>query len=180
MTGVQTCALPIWAVALDEAALAAAPEETRLRLIAGAIGLIGRRAYRPRLDALEALSEAGSGTLAGCRAVSEGGRLWIAREAAALAGLSARPGTTWDRRWRVAGPRADPSVGALGPEGLAACPGWPATGLPAAVLEASPAVRDGADLLAAPVAAPDAAAAAGWRAEPVLGACDLAARLGAH
>ncbi|WP_273523087.1 tRNA lysidine(34) synthetase TilS [Rhodosalinus sediminis] len=168
------------AVALDRAALAAAPEETRLRVIAGAIGLIGGRAYRPRLDALEALAEAGTGTLHGCRAVTVEGRLWIAREAAAVADLTARPGAIWDRRWRVTGPRADAAVGALGPEGLAACPGWPATGLPAAVLEASPAVRDGADLVAAPVAAPDAAAAAGWRAAPVLGACDLAARLGAH
>ncbi|WP_372891003.1 tRNA lysidine(34) synthetase TilS [Rhodosalinus sp.] len=168
------------AVALDRAALAAAPEETRLRLIAAAVGLIGGRAYRPRLDALEALAEAGTGTLAGCRAVTADGWLWIAREAAAVADLVARPGKVWDGRWRVTGPRDDVSVAALGPDGLAQCPGWPATGLPAAVLEASPAVRDGAELVAAPVAAPRVGATAGWRAEPVLADCDLAARLSAH
>lgn len=164
------------AVAIDCAALAAAPEDTRLRLVAGALSLIGGAAYRPRLDVLESLVAAGEGTLAGCRAVTERGRLWIAREAAAVARHDARPGEVWDRRWRVTGADAGGRIAALGPVGLMRCPGWRATGLPQAVLEASPAVWDGAELIAAPVAGE----AGGWHAEPLLGPRDLAARLAAH
>jgi tRNA(Ile)-lysidine synthase len=166
------------AVALDRGALEAAQDETRLRLLAGALSLIGGADYRPRLDALEALAARGEGTLAGCRLVTIDGCLWIAREAAATSGAAARPGEVWDRRWRVTGPRGrtDARIAALGAEGLAHCPGWRAAGLPQAVLEASPAVWQGEDLVAAPLAG----RASGWHAEPVISDRDLAARLAAH
>jgi tRNA(Ile)-lysidine synthase len=164
------------AVAIDRAALAAAPEDTRLRLVAGALGLIGAGPYRPRLDALEAVVAAGEGTLAGCRVVTERDSLWIAREAAALAGVEARPGDVWDRRWRVTGSGTEQRIAALGREGLLHCPGWRASGLPQAVLEASPAVWEGAELIAAPVAGKTA----DWQATSLLGPRDLAAQFAAH
>ncbi|MFP4570930.1 tRNA lysidine(34) synthetase TilS [Rhodosalinus sp.] len=163
------------AVAIDRTPLAAAPEDTRLRLVAGAIALIGGRPYRPRLDALEGVVATGEGTLAGCRLVTEANRLWIAREAAAAADGS-RPGDVWDRRWRVTGPEPGRRIAALGSAGLLQCAGWRAAGLPQAVLEGSPAVWDGPELIAAPVAGKPA----GWHAAPLIGARDLAAQFAAH
>jgi tRNA(Ile)-lysidine synthase len=173
---VRAATVTAGAVAIDLAALVAAPEDTRLRLVAGALGLIGGGAYRPRLDTLEALVAAGEGTLAGCRVVTEGGSLWIAREAAAIDASLARAGDIWDRRWRLGGPGDGQRIAALGPDGLLYCPGWRAVGLPQAVLEASPAVWQGAELIAAPVAGKPA----GWCAEEVLDARDLAAQFAAH
>ncbi len=153
-------------VILDRAGLAAAREETRLRLVAGALRWISSAPYRPRLAALRAVLEgpgpAGRRTLHGCLLTEGRGTLRIGREFRAAAGASAAPGALWDGRWRVTGPfAAGDRIAALGTEGLRACPDWRATGLPRATLLASPAVWRGATLLAAPFAAPQA----GWQAE---------------
>ena len=157
---------------IDEPALLAAGEETRLRLFAAALQWVGGDIYRPRFEALRAALEALSGrprTLAGCafwRDSGPGGpRLRVAREAAA-APPPVPLGSVWDGRWRIEGPDAPGApagtlTGALGPRGLALCPGATRrTGLPRPTLLASPAVWKGGELIAAPLARRDAR----WRA----------------
>jgi tRNA(Ile)-lysidine synthase len=165
-------------IVMDAAALAAAPAELRDRLLAQALVWVAGAPYRPRqadLDRLGAALLAGrGGTLAGCRAWAAGGLWRIAREWRAVRDLAAAPGDPWDGRWRLTGPGTPGArVGALGPEGLADCPGWRATGLPRASLLASPAVRAGGVLVAAPLAG----RSAGWRAELLRTAADFRAAL---
>lgn len=165
-------------VILDAAALAAAPEELRARLLAHALRWVSGAPYPPRAAELArlaaALAAGRGGTLAGCRASAAGGTLRIAREWQAVRGLRAAPGEVWDGRWRLTGPApAGAEVRALGPEGLARCPGWRAAGLPRASLLASPAVWAGDALVAAPLAGLDR----GWTAEALRGAADFRAGL---
>ncbi len=165
-------------VLLDAAALAAAPDELRERLLAHALVWVGGGPYRPRhadLRRLAAAIAAGrGGTLAGCRATVAGGTLRIGREWQAVRHITAPPGAPWDGRWRLTGPALPGAeVGALGPEGLADCPKWRETGLPRPSLLASPAVRAGGRLVAAPLAGrPE-----GWTAEPLRHAADFRAGL---
>ncbi len=155
-------------VVIGRAPLDAAPEETRLRLLAHALIWVGAAEYRPRLASLRAaaraVAEGRRHSLAGCLISPGRDRIRIAREYQAVRGLIAAPGEVWDRRWRLTGPaEAGDEVRALGPEGLLACPDWRATKLPQHSLIATPAVwRDGRL-----VAAPLAGSAAGWRAEPL-------------
>jgi len=165
-------------VLIDRAALAAAPRETAERVLAQALCWVATAEYRPRHAALAASLDAAlagrGGSLHGCLLRPAGPCLRIAREPAAVAGLRAPVGTLWDGRWHLEGPATpDPGtaapgleIGALGVGGLAACPGWRATGLPRESLLASPAIWHGARLVAAPLV-PDRAA--GWRARPVPG-----------
>nr|WP_245218893.1 tRNA lysidine(34) synthetase TilS [Rubellimicrobium aerolatum] len=134
-------------------------EDTAGRLLADGLAWVGGRSYRPRHEALVRIAGglvAGRpATLGGCRLRPEGAWLRIAREARALAEPveAVGPATRWDGRWILRGPgRAGLWVGALGEAGLGACPGWEATGLPRGALLASPAVRDGGRLVAAPLA----------------------------
>lgn len=148
--------------------LEAAPEETRLRLLAHALCWVAAADYRPRLDSLRDAARAiGAGrrhSLAGCLISPGRVRIRIAREYQAVRGIVAAPGAVWDRRWRLTGPaEAGDEVRALGPEGLRACPDWRAAGRPHLSLIATPAVWRGDRLLAAP----QAGFAAGWRAEPL-------------
>ncbi len=135
----------------------AASGETRHRLLAHAIRWIGRGDYPPRragLDRVEAALASGrASTCAGTRVAPTDAGFRIGRELRAVAGLSAPPGALWDGRWRVTGPfPSEACVAALGPAGLAGCPGWRATGLPRATLLAGPAAWHGDTLLAAPLA----------------------------
>lgn len=177
-------------VLIARAALAAAPRETAERVLAQALCWVASADYRPRRAALSASLDAAlagrAGTLHGCLLRPAGALLRIAREPAAVAGLRVPVGVPWDGRWHLSGPAAsdpapdpasdpapDPAPGAmleiraLGPAGLAACPGWRAAGLPRESLLASPAVWHGARLVAAPLVP---AHAAQWRAWPVPGA----------
>lgn len=141
-------------VTVEATGLAALPEEIRLRLVAHALCWVAAAEYRPRRAALERLLAEGGGTLHGCRALLRRGYWCILREpAAAEAAVPVPLGAVWDGRWRVSGPGGpEASVAALGAAGLAACPGWRASGLPREVLRASPAVWCGERLLAAPLA----------------------------
>lgn len=144
------------------ALLDAEPEHPR-RLLVAALAWIGggpapRRAAQLRL--IDHLRHRSSCTLAGCRITFARGVLRIGREVAA----TAPPGPTdavWDGRWRLDGPHApDLNVAALGAD--AARLDWRATGLPRASVLASPAIRRGATLVAAPLAGwPE-----GWTAVP--------------
>lgn len=155
-------------VVIARGPLDAAPEETRLRLLAHALRWVAAADYRPRLDSLRAAARAiGDGhrhSLAGCLISPGRERIRIAREYQAVRGAIAAPGAAWDHRWRLIGPAVDGDVvRALGPEGLRLCPDWRATGRPHLSLIATPSVWRGDRLLAAPLAG----FPAGWRADPL-------------
>jgi tRNA(Ile)-lysidine synthase len=154
-------------VVIDAAQFRDAPLDTRTRLLATALGWVSGQPYRPRYAALEPLASGREGgVLNGCLLTAQGGALRITREFAAVRGLAAPTAAVWDRRWRCDGPHAPGlEVRALTRDGLAACPDWRATGLPATSLQATPAVWRGAELVAAPLAG----MARGWSATLVAG-----------
>lgn len=132
------------------------PEITR-RLLREAILWISGADYPPRGPALKRLMrgiDAGeSATLHGCRFITRADTLRITREEQAVASLTAAPGEVWDGRWLLSGPaRQGAIVAALGENGLRHCPDRRNSALPAASLQASPAVWQGQTLLAAPLA----------------------------
>ncbi len=130
---------------------------------------------------MDAIAAGRGGTLAGCRITQGGGRksahLRLARELAALSGVTALLGAPWDGRWRLKGPAVPGAhVAALGPDGRAQCPDWRASGLPAHSIDASPALWQGGHLISAPLAG----YAAGYSAEPCRDLRDLTACLLSH
>ena len=106
-----------------------APEELRLRLLAGALGWVSGAVYRPRLVRLEAALAAieagrvGHGlTLHGCVLRTRGGRIAIRRELARVAPAVPLAAGRWDGRWQIEGtpPEGEGlTIGALGAGGLA-------------------------------------------------------------
>ena len=168
-------------VLLEAAGLAALPEEMRERLVAAALGWVGSAEYRPRHAALRrALGNVMAGraaTLQGCRLLPGAGTIRIAREAQAVAGLRGPASAVWDRRWRAKGPDLQElSLAALGAQGLAACPGWRATGRPRAALLAAPAFWCGEVL----VACPAAGRPGDWGFDPAPGLDDFLAAVTSH
>lgn len=149
-------------VSIERAPFAAAPEEIRLRLLAGALSWVSGAVYRPRLASLEAALAAieadrvGAGlTLHGCvLRARPGGRVAIRRELARMAPPVPAARRRWDGRWELLGPLPEDAgltIGALGREGLARVRA-PRPGLAREALAATPAIwRDGT-LVSAPVA----------------------------
>ncbi len=144
------------------------PADIRHRLVQGALLWLTRAPWPPRRRALiAALDEVLAGrvrTLAGCLLRPEAGGLRICREYQAVSRLCSPPGALWDGRWQMIAPAAGAwpegaEVRALG-AGLDDCPDWRATGLPRTSLRASPALWQGARLIAAPLAG----LGAGWQA----------------
>lgn len=140
-------------IVIDSAALAALPAEITHRLMSAWTAWQGQSAYPPRRAALaSAVARALEGkdsTLNGCALLAHKGRVIVAREAAAVAGLEAQDGF-WDGL-SVAGDRPqDVEIRALGAEGLSAVQDWRVQGLPRAALLATPALWQGARLFAAP------------------------------
>ena len=143
---------------LDPARLRAAPDEIRLRLLAGTLAWVAGAVWRPRLASLAALDTAitsdtlrGGITLHGCVLRPHKGRIAIRREPARVAPpVASGP---WDGRWELDGP-PEPglTLGALGRAGLDACPDWRATGIPRETLLTTPALWRGSQLVAAPFA----------------------------
>ncbi len=176
-----SCRVEAGSLSIDRERLAAAPRETSLRLLAGAVRWMGQQPYRPRLaplaEALDALLAGRRRTLGGAVVDGRARRtIRLSREPAATGGAVA-VGALWDGRWRVDGPRdAGLSVAALGEAGLALCPGWRDIGLPRPVLEVSPAVWRGATLVAAPLVHPGGL----WRADCLCGEESLLEALIAH
>jgi tRNA(Ile)-lysidine synthase len=152
---------------LDPGPLAGAPDEIRLRLLAGAIVWVSGARYRPRLVRVEAALAAieagrvGHGlTLHGCVLRARGGRVAIRREPARVAPPAPIALGVWDGRWRIEGtpPQGDDlTIGALGAAGLAALDDWRAAGLARETLLTTPAVWRGGALVAAPVVRPEPA-----------------------
>jgi tRNA(Ile)-lysidine synthase len=158
-------------VRIEREALAAAPEEVRLRLLAKVIGLIGGADWPPRTEKLEALAQAAA-SAAGFRRtlggeVVEAGKAGIVayREAgrADWADIAVTPGFSglWDRRFAVRVEAAAGSGVVLGPlrdAGRIAI-GAVGTGFPAAPLASLPAFRKAGKVIAVPAldyADPDA------------------------
>jgi len=148
-------------VRLDRAVLAQAAPDTRERLVGHLLGRLSGNPYRPRRAALRTALAAGLAghagtTVHGCVIAAEGSALRLGREWRAVRHLVTEPGAVWDRRWRLEAPGDTTGlhVAALGPQGLAKCPGWPRTGLSRAGLMAAPALWRGGDLVAAPLARP--------------------------
>lgn len=143
-------------VVFEREGLILAGSEIRRRLVAAALVWVSGAAYAPRQEALD-LAEAAfarrkTHTLHGCLALSDKNCLRITREFNAVGDISAPIGALWDGRWRVTGP-AGPGleIRALG-EAVKTCPDWRETGLPRDTLRASPAVWQGENLVAAPLA----------------------------
>lgn len=157
---------------LDRDALAGEAAEIQRRVLVKVILTVAPAGYAPRGHAVQMLLGrllAGrDGVLAGCRFQGIKGRLWAFREARAVAGLTAGPGAVWDRRWQIVGDwPPGGQVRALG-QGLVQCD-WRATGLPREVLLASPALWQGDQLIAAPLAG----YGAGYSAKSLLPAAGL-------
>lgn len=152
----------------------ALPDDTRWRLLAAAVRRVAGVAYRPRLSALiraEASARAGApATIAGCVLSASRGRIWVDREPAALAGVHGPAPGLWDGRWLVTGPAAGcdgVTLAALGPAGLAQCPGWRKAGLRRRAILTAPGVWDGARLVAAPTLPGCGPSAPDWSSRPV-------------
>lgn len=161
--------------------VAALPPEMARRILSAGLRWITGAGYGPRgpdLDRLRLRLVAGQGgTLAGCRATSQCGTIRLAREFAAVRRATSSPDTLWDGRWRLTGPDLpDAQVRALGPEGRAACPDWRETGLPLHSVETLPAIWQGDDLIAAPLAG----CPSGWSAALCRGWDDLSSLLLSH
>ncbi|WP_434086052.1 tRNA lysidine(34) synthetase TilS [Leisingera thetidis] len=155
------------AVVLCQRKFRTLPSEISHRLLVRAIQWISGASYPPRRVPMEkavlAARTGGSVTLAGCRLLTTAKQIWICREYNAVSGQAVLPGQVWDGRWKIFGGDAKGcEVRALGQHGLQACPDWRATGVPGAVLEATPALWCGDGLIAAPAAG----MANGWSAVP--------------
>lgn len=146
----------VGSVRLDVAALAAAPEEIRLRLLAHALMWVSGAEYRPRLEPLQALWRAAVGgraaTLSGCLAAPlDRGQVEIVREPATMERIVApsAPGL-YDGRWEVGAGAGE--IRPLGEDGLALLPDWRTSAESRAALAASPSLWADGELRAAPFA----------------------------
>lgn len=133
------------------------PDEISHRLMLEAILWISGGQYSPRrqamLETVAAAQRGQSTTLAGCRILSKNSDIWICREYNVVQHETASTGELWNQRWRVfAGELGGCEVRALGPDGLRHCDDWRSIGVPAPVLEVTPALWNGDQLMAAPVA----------------------------
>lgn len=149
------------AVVLDETLLRLQPDEIQRRLIVKAISWVSGAVYPPRMQAVShlmtSLRNGQAGTVDGCHIRRIAARVWIFRELNAVALHMTQTQSLWDGRWRMtpdfpAHHAPNLRIRTLGLEGLEHCAGWRATGLPHIVLQSTPAIWDGDDLVAAPLA----------------------------
>lgn len=169
------------AVVFDLRKFRTLPDEISHRLMLEAILWISGGQYSPRrqpmMETVAAVQRGASTTLAGCRILSHKSEIWISRERKVIGDETAATGELWNQRWRIfAGELGACEVRALGAEGLRFCPDWRATGVPAPVLEVTPALWDGTQLMAAPLAG----LANGTSAEPKNSAEEFFASLLSH
>jgi len=150
------------ALVMRAEAFFAAPEEIRRRLVIRALGKISGAAYPPRRGPVAALiaglAEGQAATLDGCQALLWRGEIWLFREYNAVRDHRVPVDHLWDKRWRAVpsgGSTEGAELRALGPDGLAQCPDWRSLGRPRAMLLSTPAIWQGAQLLAAPLAGLD-------------------------
>lgn len=144
-------------VVFDREALNALPIALQTRLLSDALGAVSSSPYRPRYKALLAALRSDAPTpLHGCLMLPRGGQLHITREWQAVRDLRCPVEGLWDQRWQLIPPPETPlrglEIGALGEAGLAEIPEWRASARPRQSLMASPAVWQGNQLVAAPLA----------------------------
>ncbi len=152
-------------IRVERAGFSDLPQEVQRRLVVGIVRWIAGGDYPPRQSAVEqavrATVEGRLATVGGCLVVASADSAWFCRELKPVAQQVARPGAVWDRRWIVSGPnRPGVRIRALSEAGLQHLPDWRSTGLPRAVLLATPAVWSDGELLSGPVAG----WANGWQA----------------
>ncbi|MDX6750993.1 tRNA lysidine(34) synthetase TilS [Geminicoccaceae bacterium 1502E] len=150
---------PLGFVRCERPALAALEPAGRARVLARILTSVGGRSLPPRGEQVARLAQwlampggTGSRTAGGCRVAAAGRRFAACREAGRIAQRGwLEPGgeTLWDGRFRIASTATDRriEVAAAGPAGRAMlAPGTRATlrrqGVPAAAVEALPAVRE--------------------------------------
>ncbi len=153
---------------IDRKGFRALRGEIARRLLQDALKWVSGAEYGPRGRAMDLLLDAirsgNSMTLQGCQITVGTEQLRVSREYNAVAGLRCGTDEIWDGRWKITGPvTVGAEIAALGHEGLSECPEWRESGLPLASVIASPAVWQGRELLAAPVARSEN----GWSAEMI-------------
>jgi len=168
-------------VLLDLRQFRTLPAEIGRRLLTRAINWVGSTIYPPRraavLDALDAIRQGRTVTLAGCQIEQQGQSVRIFREYNAVRDVTCQPDAPWDNRWRVSGGFGiDCELRALGVEGLEQIDNWREAGIPRASLLASPSVWRGDMLISAPLAG----MTEGWHAELVDGGEGFFASLLSH
>jgi len=129
--------------------------ELRRRVTAHILRFITGRDYPPRAEKLMPLvrSDAPQGTVHGCLITQEDGQTRFTREAAALENMVNETTELWDSRWQLEGPHSDAlKLYKLGFDGLKMTPFCTKPALPRASLAATPAIWNGPDLVAAPLA----------------------------
>jgi tRNA(Ile)-lysidine synthase len=141
---------------IDRDGFAKVEADTQLRLLAAALRYVSSSPYRPRMAALEAALETilsgGPATLHGALLLPKGGKLFVTREAKAVADhvTVVGDGQLWDNRWCI---QCDALQGlqvrALTEKGLSQIGKLPQTGVPRAALHALPSIWDGDRLMAA-------------------------------
>lgn len=156
-----------------------APAEIRRRLLVAACRWISGADYPPRrATALHALSAVAAGsrvTLDGALIEPSGDRIRIMREPAAAMRAPATAGPIWDNRWEITGLKPGQTISAVGFQGLSQIP-WRGLGLTRDEAAASPALREGERLVAAPLLRSQAPVQL-W---PVRGAADFRRLVMAH
>ena len=165
---------------LSRRAMGNAPAEIRRRLLVASCRWVTGADYPPRraavIHALQAIANGSRVTLDGALIEPSGSDLRFGREPAAAA--KAAPLTEdgiWDRRWQIEGLRPGQRVEALGMDALARVK-WRLSGLPRDEAAASPAIREGDDLVAAPLLRTTPP----FRVQPVRGAADFRSLVMAH
>jgi tRNA(Ile)-lysidine synthase len=144
-------------ICFDRKGFTAQPSEIRHRLLVHAIKWVASAGYGPRgsavLDVLSTIAAGENTTLHGCRILAEADGFRVSRELQAVKATRCKTSELWDGRWRLSGANEDGlEIAVLGEEGLKQCVDWRESGLPRSSLLASPAVWNGATLVAAPLA----------------------------
>jgi len=152
----QVAAVEAGDVCVDRSGFDLLPTEVQRRLVIGIIAWMTGPGYPPRAVAVDqavtAVCEGRTLTLAGCLLAAQGDKTWFCRELNAIAPKAVLPDQIWDNRWVLSGPLTPGAeVRALGEVGLSQVPDWRALGKPRAALLPSPAVWSGENLLAAPL-----------------------------
>lgn len=165
----------------DRDGIAVLPEEIRRRLVVAAVMWLAGRDYPPRQgavdQAVQALLSGQATTLGGCQLIPGGKKTWICRELNALTPQVSNPGTVWDGRWVLTGPKTPGAeIRPLGEAGILQLKDWRAVAKPRAVVMSTPAVWVNESVLAAPLVG----FANGWVAKAPSGRPDFHAAILSH
>ncbi|WP_170761694.1 tRNA lysidine(34) synthetase TilS [Ruegeria lacuscaerulensis] len=144
-------------ICLDRSGFVALPGEIQRRLVVGITAWIAGQGYPPRRSsvdqALAAIRDGRTLSVAGCLLIPQGDKTWFCRELNAVIAENVEPLDVWDKRWVLSGPRTPGAqVRVLGEAGLPQVPDWRLLGKPRRALLSSPAVWEGENLLSAPLA----------------------------